>query len=72
MFKFLDVAGEGGIPSDFVPPFIAGMATAAVTGYAAVWGTIRYVQTRTFAPFIGYRFAVGAGVSALALAGFRA
>lgn len=71
-FKFLDVLGEGGIPSDFVAPFVVGMATAAVTGYAAVWGTIRYVQTRTFAPFIGYRLVVGAGVIALVLAGFRA
>ncbi len=71
VYKFADVLGEGGIPADFTAPFLAGMATAAVTGYAAVWGTIRFVQTRTFAPFIGYRFLVGAGVIVLVLAGFR-
>ena len=42
-----------------------------LTGFAAVWGTIRFVQTRTFAPFVGYRFVVGAGVIALAVAGFN-
>ena len=50
---------------------MVGMATSAVTGFAAVWGTIRFVQTRTFAPFVGYRFVVGAGVIALAVAGFN-
>jgi undecaprenyl-diphosphatase len=71
LYKLLDVLGEGGIPSDFVAPFVVGMATSAVTGFAAVWGTIRFVQTRTFAPFVGYRFVVGAGVGALAVAGFN-
>ncbi|MCO8128453.1 undecaprenyl-diphosphate phosphatase [Acidimicrobiia bacterium EGI L10123] len=71
VYKLLDVVGEGGIPSDFVAPFLVGMATSAVTGFAAVWGTIRFVQTRTFAPFVGYRFVVGAGVIALAVAGFN-
>lgn len=71
VYKLLDVLGEGGIPADFVAPFLVGMATSAVTGFAAVWGTIRFVQTRTFAPFVGYRFVVGAGVIALAVAGFN-
>lgn len=71
-YKLLDVLGEGGIPSDFLGAFVAGTATAAVTGYAAVWGTIRFVQTRTFAPFVGYRVIVGLGVIGLVLAGFSA
>ena len=70
VYKLLDVLGEGGIPSAFVAPFLVGMATSAVTGFAAVWGTIRFVQTRTFAPFVAYRFVVGAAVVALAAAGF--
>lgn len=72
VYKFLDVLGEGGIPADFVAPFVVGMATSAVTGFAAVWGTIRFVQTRTFSPFVVYRFVVGAAVIALAAAGFNA
>ncbi|MGK2928859.1 MAG: undecaprenyl-diphosphate phosphatase [Acidimicrobiales bacterium] len=70
LYKFVDVLGEGGIPSDFLTPFAVGMATSALTGYAAVWGTIRFVQTRTFAPFVGYRIMVGVAVIGLALAGF--
>ncbi len=69
-YKFLDVLGEGGIPVDFRLPFVVGMATSALTGYAAVWGTIRFVQTRTFAPFVGYRVVVGLTVIGLVGAGF--
>ncbi|HEX4903380.1 MAG TPA: undecaprenyl-diphosphate phosphatase [Acidimicrobiales bacterium] len=70
VYKLLDVLGEGGIPSDFIAPFAVGMATSAATGFAAVWGTIRFVQTRTFGPFVVYRFVVGAAVVALAAGGF--
>jgi len=70
VYKLLDVLSEGGVPSDFVAPFLAGMGASAITGFAAVWGTIRFVQTRTFSPFVVYRCLVGAGVIALAVAGF--
>jgi undecaprenyl-diphosphatase len=69
-YKFGDVLSEGGIPSGFLAPFAAGMLTSAITGYLAVWGTIRFVQTRTFAPFVGYRVLVGLAVIGLAAAGF--
>jgi undecaprenyl-diphosphatase len=72
IYKFADVlANEGGIPSDFVAPFAVGIVTSAITGYAAVWGTIRFVQTRTFSPFVVYRVLIGLGVIALVLAGFN-
>ena len=71
LFKFTDVLSNGGIPSDFVVPFAVGMATAGITGYAAVWGTIRFVQTRTFAPFVGYRVVAGLIVVGLAAGGFN-
>ena len=70
-YKFLDVLGEGGIPADFRIPFAVGMATSALTGYAAVWGTIRFVQTRTFSPFVIYRVLAGAAVVGLVAAGFN-
>lgn len=69
-YKFLDVVGEGGVPADFVAPFVVGTATSAVTGYLAVWGTIRFVQTRTFGPFVTYRVLVGLAVIGLSAAGF--
>jgi len=70
LYKSLDLAAAGGIPASFVAPFAAGTATSAVTGFAAVWGTIRFVQTRTFTPFVLYRFVAGGAVIGLALAGF--
>lgn len=71
VFKFADVLSGSGIPSDFLAPFAVGMLTAGVTGYAAVWGTIRFVQTRTFAPFVAYRIVAGLAVIGLVAAGFN-
>jgi undecaprenyl-diphosphatase len=50
------------IPADFWPPFLWGMAASAVTGWLAVWGTLRLVRTRTFLPFVIYRVVVGVAV----------
>jgi undecaprenyl-diphosphatase len=33
--------------------------TAAISGYAAVWGTLKLVRTHSFAPFVVYRVAAG-------------
>jgi undecaprenyl-diphosphatase len=47
------------------------MAASAVTGWLAVWGTLRLVRTRTFTPFVIYRVVVGLGVIALVVSGLR-
>ncbi|MFP5326197.1 MAG: undecaprenyl-diphosphate phosphatase, partial [Acidimicrobiia bacterium] len=52
LYKGLDVLTEGGVPADFVPAFIWGMVTAAITGWVAVWGTLRLIRTRSFMPFV--------------------
>lgn len=70
VYKLIDVMGEGGIPSDFTTPFVVGITTSAITGYAAVWGTILFVQTRTFSPFVVYRVVIGLGIIALVASGF--
>jgi len=59
VFSAIDVLGEGGVPSDFWPPFLWGMAASAVTGWVAVWATLRIVRTRSFLPFVVYRTALG-------------
>lgn len=64
-FKTVDVAGEGGIPAGFGPAFAWGIAASAVTGWLAVWGTLRFVRTRTFTPFVVYRVVVGLAVLAV-------
>ncbi|KAA0233438.1 MAG: Undecaprenyl-diphosphatase [Acidimicrobiales bacterium] len=69
---FYDVATEtGGLPGDFVAPFVTGVVTSAVTGYFAVWATIRLVSTHSFTPFVVYRVALGAIVLALLALGFN-
>lgn len=59
------------IPSDFAGPFLWGMVSAAVTGYVAIWGTLRLVQRSTFAPFVVYRVILGLAVLALLATGIR-
>jgi undecaprenyl-diphosphatase len=59
VFKAVDVAGEGGIPSDLRPAFAWGIVTSAITGWVAVWGTLKIVRTRTFTPFVAYRVLAG-------------
>lgn len=61
-FKAVDVQADGGIPSGFVAPFFWGIVASGVTGYVAVWGTLKLVRTRSFLPFVVYRLAVGAAV----------
>ena len=67
LFKALDVFGsEGsGIPDGFGPAFAWGIATAAVTGWFAVWGMLRLIRTRTFAPFVAYRIIAGLAILAI-------
>ena len=40
--------------------FLIGMVVAFITGIASISFLLRYVQTKTFLPFVWYRFAVGA------------
>ena len=37
-----------------------GIVASGVTGFLAVWGTIRFLRTHTFTPFVIYRVALGA------------
>ena len=42
--------------------FLAGMAVSCLTGAASIAFLLRYVQTKSFLPFVWYRFIVGAFV----------
>ena len=65
LFKGADLAAEGGIPEGFAAPFAWGIVTSGITGWLAVWGTLRLIRTRTFSPFVVYRIVVGLGVLGL-------
>ncbi|MEQ8840129.1 MAG: undecaprenyl-diphosphate phosphatase [Acidimicrobiales bacterium] len=62
---------DADIPSDFWPPFLWGMAASAVTGWVAVWGTLRMVRSRTFRPFVIYRIGLGVVVLAILATNWR-
>ena len=58
---------KDGIPSGFGGPMVAGVLTAGVFGWFAVWGTLRLVRTRSFLPFVVYRIALGVLVLGVAV-----
>lgn len=70
VFKVGGLAADG-IPQDLVMPMVVGIAAAAVSGWAAVWGTLRLVRTRTFTPFVVYRVAFAALIVVVLAAGWR-
>jgi len=65
VFKFIDVQGEGGVPDDMRAAFFWGIVSSAITGYIAVWGTLKLVRSHSFAPFVLYRLIVGFAVLAI-------
>lgn len=71
IFKAVDVRGDGGIPEDMRTAFAAGILASAVTGYIAVWGTLKLVRSRSFAPFVLYRIVLGVVVLAILGSGLR-
>ncbi len=62
---------DADVPSSFWPPFLWGMAASALTGWLAVWGTLKLVRTRTFAPFVVYRVLLGVVVLLILATGWR-
>jgi undecaprenyl-diphosphatase len=60
-----------GIPDGLIGPMIAGVITSALSGWLAVWGTLRLIRTRSFNPFVVYRVAVGVAVLVILSTGLR-
>jgi undecaprenyl-diphosphatase len=58
-------------PPGFAAPFLWGIAASALTGWFAVWATLRIVRTRSFMPFVIYRVVVGAAVLLIAASSWR-
>jgi undecaprenyl-diphosphatase len=59
LYSFLDVMGDGGIPAAFRPAFAVGFMISGLTGWLAVWATLRIVRTRSFDVFVAYRVILG-------------
>ena len=62
VYKFLDIGGLGGVPSDMRLAFAVGMGASAITGFLAVWGLLRLIARVTFDGFALYRVVAGLGV----------
>jgi undecaprenyl-diphosphatase len=71
VYEFLKLSGEGGVPADFRAAFVWGGVTSAITGWFAVWLTLRIVRNHTFLPFVIYRISLGVIILVALAAGFR-
>jgi len=60
-----------GIPSDLRVPMLVGVITSGVTGWVAVWGTLRLIRTHSFTPFVIYRVALGVAVLIVSATSWR-
>ena len=71
VYESAGVIADGGIPSDFVAPFLWGFVASAVSGFLAIYWLLRYLQTRSFFPFVVYRWVVGTAVIVVFATGIR-
>ena len=69
-FKMAGLVSDG-IPDNLRVPMIVGIITSGISGWLAVWGTLRLVRTRSFMPFVIYRVALGVVVLGVIAAGWR-
>jgi undecaprenyl-diphosphatase len=70
VFKFGGMVADG-VPDDLLVPMIVGVVTSGLSGWLAVWGTLRIVRTRSFMPFVIYRIVLGVVVLIVVATGLR-
>ena len=71
LFKGYEFFTDPADNSDLYIPMLVGIVTSAISGLAAVWGTIKLVSTKSFMPFVVYRVAIGCVMLALIVTGVR-
>ena len=70
-YSMAGLVADGGIPPGFGPAFFWGIVASGVSGFFVVSVLLRYLRTRSFAPFVAYRVVAGLAVVALAASGLR-
>ncbi len=70
LLKLAKLAKDG-IPDGLLTPMIVGIIAAGISGWIAMWGMIRLLRSRSFTPFVMYRFIAGFSVLALLATSFR-
>ena len=71
LYKGLDLVRDPKLLEGLEGAFVAGVVTSGITGWLAVWGTLRFIRTHTFRPFVVYRVIVGVGVILLVVSPWR-
>ena len=71
LFEGAEVVADGGIPDNYVAPFLWGMVAAAITSFLVIGWLLRFLQTRSFTPFVIYRLVVGTAVIVIFATGLR-
>ncbi len=69
-FKMASLLKDG-IPEDLRVPMVVGIITSGITGWIAVWGTLKFVRTHSFLPFVVYRVLLGIVVLVIVAGGWR-
>jgi undecaprenyl-diphosphatase len=70
LYEGIDLAFTG-IPQGSEGPFVVGIVAAGVSGFAAIWGMLRYLQTHSYDIFVWYRLLVAAVVLLLIATGVQ-
>ncbi len=70
LFKMAGLATDG-IPDGLLVPMIVGIVSSGISGWLAVWGTLKLVRTHSFTPFVIYRVVVGVAVLIIVATGWR-
>ena len=69
-YKALEIAKDG-LPAGTTTPFLVGMASAAISGFAAIWFVLAYLKRHNFNIFVLYRIVIGVAILILIVAGVR-
>jgi undecaprenyl-diphosphatase len=70
LFKGAEVARDG-LPPGSVGPVLVGIASAAVSGFIAIWALLRYLRTHGYDVFVIYRLIVAAVILLLIATGVK-
>lgn len=70
VFKMAKLLSDGDF-GDLLVPMAVGVVTSCISGFVAVWGTLRLVRTRSLMPFVVYRVGLGIVVLVVLASGWR-
>jgi undecaprenyl-diphosphatase len=70
VYESIDLAATG-VPPDTLGPFVVGISAAAASGFAAIWGMLRYLQTHNYDVFALYRIVAAIVVLLLIASGVQ-